>query len=113
MTTDDSNDEVLRALRRYRPVGPPPALRAWCLAPPRPLAWPWVAAAVLAIGLAAITHRASDAWTPTALADREQRLVRDLGQWMGGGPHDHLQASLLVEDAMARRSMAAAREATR
>jgi hypothetical protein len=79
------DDEIEDMLRRYRPCGPPPALRARCVAPPRTARWPYVAAAALLL-VAVGTYRASatlqpQALRPPAAASAEARLTA----WLGGG----------------------------
>jgi hypothetical protein len=80
------DEEIENILRRYRPCGPPPALRARCIASPTPARWPYIAAAALLV-VAAGTYRASATLQPTALRPANEASVEArLTAWLGGGP---------------------------
>jgi hypothetical protein len=80
------DEEIETILRRYRPCGPPPALRARCVAPPRVARWPYIAAAALLV-VAFGTYRASATLQPQALRPATEASVEArLTAWLGGGP---------------------------
>ncbi len=59
----DHEAEIVQRLRRYRPIGPSPTLRARILAasePPMPQrTWPWAVAAAAALLAIVVLHAAS------------------------------------------------------
>jgi hypothetical protein len=82
MTTDS---DVEDRLRQFRPVGPPPRLRARCTSVSRPSRWPYVAAASLLL-LALVTYRSSDDVAPEALRrESDAAAVARTAAWLGGG----------------------------
>lgn len=56
-----SDPELEDLLRRYRPAGPPPDLRARIVAGPAPVprTWPWAAAAAALLAMVCVTQLAT------------------------------------------------------
>jgi hypothetical protein len=60
MSTPVADDDLEARLRRFQPVGPPPALRAHVVAPtPARRSWPWAVAAAAALIAAVASHALS------------------------------------------------------
>lgn len=106
---DDAQLEDL--LRRVRPAGPPPRLRARIAERPRPLrAWPWVAAAAALLIITAVLQASADRARTSFRLQRDAAVVADTVD------SEALRDALGLDDVeiraeMLRRELSAAREA--
>jgi hypothetical protein len=93
--------EIEELLRRYRPLGPTPELRAHVMSPPVDArrAWPWLAAAaaLLAVvaGLNVATERLTGSWAEP-LADHQVHAIEQLAEVMGGNERARRIARAIV-----------------
>jgi hypothetical protein len=83
----DADVEAL--LRRYRPIGPPPRLRARVLSAASPRrAWPWATAAAVLLGSIVALHLAIGRLTAVAPVKPgpapSARAIQDLADRLGG-----------------------------
>lgn len=110
-----SDEDVERALGRYRPLGPTPFLRQRVLSagvaparvvgpPAEPRRWPWLLAAATTIALAiaghtraSVLHDASAAQVLDSFAREREARVRELSDLLGGGEAARRQAIALVD----------------
>lgn len=99
--------QVEDLLKRYRPAGPPDALRARCLTPP-PVArvWPWAAAAAALLAIvvgsqAAVAGATVGANIVTAPDDRDN-AVAALTEAFGGDGAARRTAEQIVDQQMRR-----------
>jgi hypothetical protein len=111
------NDQDLETLlRRYRPIGPPSALRARCIergaSEGVKHAWPWAAAAAaLLVATIGLTTRTARLEAPVAgEPDQTARAIEDLAALLGADDVARSTAALIVAEEEARRAARAAIE---
>jgi hypothetical protein len=89
-------------LRRYRPAGPPPALRARVMAgvPDVRRTWPWAAAAAALLAATVYLHQSADdavARTSTRFAsDVRRQAIASLSEMLGGDASAQMIAELTI-----------------
>jgi hypothetical protein len=98
--TEMDDDEVRELLGRYRPAGPPAALRARALASPVPAArtWPWAAAAVALLAATVGFHAAANRAIATVAEPADPLSMEALADLMGGTEEARRAAALIVEE---------------
>ena len=94
------DDDLEHLLRRYRPVGPSPDLRARALVPRAASAWPWLAAAAALLLFTGGIERLNGHLVARAdvLADPDPEVVavEQLADLLGGGSEGRAAAALVL-----------------
>lgn len=111
-TVDDQQAEAL--LKRYRPAGPPEALRERCLTPLQVArVWPWAAAAAALLATTLGVQMAAGAAMAgakiTSAPDPSADAVADLAEALGGDAAARRAAEEIIDLQMRRDQEQAAR----
>jgi len=99
--------QVEELLKRYRPAGPPNALRERCLPPsPATRVWPWAAAAAALLAITVgIKAAAADVIAGAGVVvtpDTSARAIADLAEVFGGDAAARRVAEQIIEQQMRR-----------
>lgn len=97
--TDPELDDLLR---RYRPAGPPPELRARVAANAGPVrrTWPWAAAAAALLAATVYLHESTDRLAAGARVNSShngrQEAIALLSETLGGDASAQMMADLII-----------------
>ena len=94
------DDKVWELIGRYRPVGPPDALRARALASPVPAArtWPWAAAAAALLAATVGFHTAANRAIAAVAEPADPLSMEALADLMGGTEEARRAAELIIQE---------------